>query len=88
MIQLNIRNEKECFAIRKCSQPVIYLISEMIQYARDLFIELPHRALSGFKRKTENRETFNCRSGTVNSKSFVGKVLFRIKWEFELNRTL
>ena len=25
------------------------------------------------------------RLGTVNSKSFVGKVLLRIKWKFELN---
>ena len=25
------------------------------------------------------------RSGTVNSKSFVGKVLLRVKWKFELN---
>ena len=25
------------------------------------------------------------RSGTVNSKSLVGKVLLRIKWKFELN---
>ena len=25
------------------------------------------------------------RSGMVNSKSFVGKVLLRIKWKFELN---
>ena len=25
------------------------------------------------------------RSGTVNSKSFVGKVLLRIKWKFKLN---
>ena len=24
------------------------------------------------------------RSGTVNSKSFIGKVLLRIKWKFEL----
>ena len=30
----------------------------------------------------------NYRSGTVNSKSFVGKVLLRIKWKFELNNTL
>ena len=28
------------------------------------------------------------RSGTVNSKSFVGKVLFRIKWKFELINAL
>ena len=28
------------------------------------------------------------RSGTVNSKSFVGKVLLRIKWKFKLNNTL
>ena len=28
---------------------------------------------------------FSYRSGTVNSKSFVGKVLLRIKWKFELN---
>ena len=28
------------------------------------------------------------RSGTVNSKSFVGKVLLRIKWKFELYYTL
>ena len=27
----------------------------------------------------------NCRSGTVNSKSLVGKVLLRIKWKFKLN---
>ena len=25
------------------------------------------------------------RSGTVNSKSFVGTVLLRIKWKFQLN---
>ena len=36
---------------------------------------------------------FNCknlfyRSGTVNSKSFVGKVLLRIKWKFELINAL
>ena len=28
------------------------------------------------------------RSGTVNSKSFVGKVLLRIKWKFELTYAL
>ena len=28
------------------------------------------------------------RSGTVNSKSFVGKVLLRIKWKFELINAL
>ena len=28
------------------------------------------------------------RSGTVNSKSFVGKVLLRIKWKFELTYVL
>ena len=28
------------------------------------------------------------RSATVNSKSFVGKVLLRIKWKFELNYNL
>ena len=27
---------------------------------------------------------FRYRSGTVNSKSFVGKVLLRIKWKFKL----
>ena len=32
---------------------------------------------------TENTSEY--RSGTVNSKSFVGKVLLRIKWKFELN---
>ena len=31
-------------------------------------------------------EIFLCyRSGMVNSKSFVGKVLLQIKWKFELN---
>ena len=30
-------------------------------------------------------ERVHYRSGTVNSKSFVGKVLLRIKWKFELN---
>ena len=29
-----------------------------------------------------------CRSGTVNSKSFVGKDFLRIKWKFKLNTTL
>ena len=28
------------------------------------------------------------RSGTVNSKPFVGKVLLRIKWKFELTYAL
>ena len=28
---------------------------------------------------------FAVQAGTVNSKSFVGKVLLRIKWKFELN---
>ena len=32
--------------------------------------------------------THKYRSGTVNSKSFVGKVLLRIKWKYELNYTL
>ena len=31
---------------------------------------------------------FEYRSGTVNSKSFVGKVLLRIKWKFELTNAL
>ena len=28
------------------------------------------------------------KSDMVNSKSFIGKVLLRIKWKFELNKTL
>ena len=32
--------------------------------------------------------TFNYRSGTVNSKSFVSQVLLRIKWKFELINAL
>ena len=45
---------------------------------------------SGYK-QIAYEETFKfCRmhkyrSGTVNSKSFVGKVLLQIKWKFELN---
>ena len=35
-----------------------------------------------------NMINWKYRSGTVNSKSFVGKVLLRIKWKFELNYTL
>ena len=34
---------------------------------------------------TSYANAFNYRSGTVNSKSFIGKVLLRIKWKFELN---
>ena len=34
------------------------------------------------------QKVFKYRSGTVNSKLFVGKVLLRIKWKFELNNTL
>ena len=37
---------------------------------------------------TASSITWHYRSGTVNSKSFVGKVLLRIKWKFELNYTL
>ena len=33
-------------------------------------------------------EKYIYRSGTVNSKSFVGKVLLRIKWKFELTYAL
>ena len=33
----------------------------------------------------QNFRFYNYRSGTVNSKSFVGKVLLRIKRKFELN---
>ena len=32
-----------------------------------------------------HRDKRKYRSGMVNSKSFVGKVLLRIKWKFELN---
>ena len=38
--------------------------------------------------KHEKNCEFPYRSGTVNSKSFVGKVLLRIKWKFELIDTL
>ena len=34
---------------------------------------------------TRNSSFYMYRSGTVNSKSFVGKVLLRIKRKFELN---
>ena len=34
--------------------------------------------------KIELNTTHMCRSGTVNSKSSVSKVLLRIKWKFEL----
>ena len=37
------------------------------------------RGLSG------GNDRLSYRSGTVNSKSFVGKDLLRIKWKFELN---
>ena len=32
--------------------------------------------------------SYNYRSGMVNSKSFVGKILLRIKWKFELTYAL
>ena len=34
--------------------------------------------------RTLSTTHFKYRSGTVNSKSFVGKVLLRIKWKFKL----
>ena len=37
---------------------------------------------------TMSRFKSKYRSGTVNSKSFVGKVLLRIKWKFELINAL
>ena len=35
--------------------------------------------------RSEMEVNLQYRSGTVNSKSFVGKVLLRIKWKFKLN---
>ena len=35
--------------------------------------------------KVSNVVVFGYRSGTVNSKSFVSKVLLRIKWKLELH---
>ena len=37
---------------------------------------------------TAESEETHYRSGMVNSKSFVGKVLLRIKWKFELINAL
>ena len=39
-------------------------------------------------RKVQRRYPIQYRSGTVNSKSFVSKVLLRIKWKFELTHAL
>ena len=53
---------------------------------------LPHRnTLFVIVSANATRATFYesiYRSGTVNSKSFVGKVLLRIKWKFELINAL
>ena len=38
--------------------------------------------------ENESLRAVKYRSGTVNSKSFVGKVLLRIKWKFELTYAL
>ena len=38
--------------------------------------------------KLELPSSHNYRLGTVKSKSFVGEVLLRIKWKFELHYTL
>ena len=48
-------------------------------------IECPDKAgiISSSKFNTTGLRMY--RSGTVHSKSFVGKVLLRIKWKFELN---
>ena len=47
-----------------------------------LFCSLPGRTTMGLLWRAYYR------SGTVNSKSFVGKVLLRIKWKFELTYAL
>ena len=38
--------------------------------------------------KLQIRQKVYYRSGMVNSKSFIGKVLLRIKWKFKLTYTL
>ena len=48
----------------------------------------PTACLQGKQQNMETWQNSNYRSGTVNSKSFVGKVLLQIKWKFELNSTL
>ena len=61
------------------------------KFAAFIYVSLPYRYTDIVKEKTNCFEvTFasynsSYRSGTVNSKSFVGKVLLRIKWKFELN---
>ena len=53
---------------------------------------IEHSAIKANNRNEENKRRAPgenngktvYRSGTVNSKSFVGKVLLRIKWKFEL----
>ena len=56
----------------------------------DKVTEISHFSNSYFLRHCVNK-AFNIQhsaSGTVNSKSFVGKVLLRIKWKFELTYAL
>ena len=48
----------------------------------------PTACLQGKQQNMETWQNSNYRSGTVNLKSFIGKVLLRIKWKFELNSTL
>ena len=57
----------------------------LCQISKD--VEICHRLLEQMF-NPRSRSLSNYRSGTVNSKSFVGKVLLRIKWKFELINAL
>ena len=62
---------------------IIFFISRSIDTTRGLSGLKPIAAQLRCESHYKNNRTMY-RSGTVNSKSFVAKVLLRIKWKFEL----
>ena len=75
------------FAIFTTPHPVCKGISQSYDWISQQ--STSHRCMRHVQQEIKtNRPIQNYRSGTVNSKSFVGKVLLRIKWKFELTYAL
>ena len=94
----NFSLENYIFAHRKCwscdflnlhqeiLENIIFSLTTIIKQCQKLWIKLHLSELLVLTHISSFfSNTWKYRSGTVNSKSFVGKVLLWIKWKFELN---
>ena len=82
-------------SIHACTKGVLHPVSALHVHDRKrhvlqvrIHLAIWKTALKREIRSEKMKDSFYYRLGTVKSKSFVGKVLLRIKWKFELHYTL